>query len=366
MKKWLISILTTAVVLMLCTAAAMAAPQTVVLDEFGFRVDIPEEYLVYTRDIAEDDPKLSYIGFTKDDLISLFESSNIYINGVPDPVADEIIIAVTDVSLADFDGISEGLMESLADAFVEEYTAAGINVINCEIVAHLQTKYIRFCYQNTANSVYGVQYYTVKNGHAIFITLNSYLETLNDQQEATIKAVADSAVYTRTAAETVAVETEPFFYQHADTGVSFIVPANWLQQEVSPDKKYVKAEFIESTDRACTIMYNFADVWEQLSALEKLYCSRSDFNNSIYTLADVGEMLGVPESEVSMVEYNGIQYFCGVMSRTVSQDGLNIPVTMTTLVHFRNGMYYMMQFSGDETHPLYGDFEKLLSSVQIP
>lgn len=161
-------------------------------------------------------------------------------------------------------------------------------------------------------------------------------------------------------------EANSFNYIDNDSGVTFTVPANWKQAELSKDREYIDVKFASTEEDGCIILYGSADLWEQMSAADKIGVTRSDLSSANITKSDIAEMYGVSEDKVSTVTYNGIQYFKWEMNITTDLFGVDLGVSMTMLFYIDNGWMYMFEFSGTNTHKLYADFESLLESVKYP
>ena len=62
----------------LFSVSALAASKSYYLDELGMSIDIPSDYVVFTRDIKANDPNLRAYGLTKDGMSSLMLERSIY------------------------------------------------------------------------------------------------------------------------------------------------------------------------------------------------------------------------------------------------------------------------------------------------
>ena len=57
--------------LCLFSVSASAAGSTYYLSELGMHIDLPEDYIVFTRDTPADDPNFILYGISKEDMDSL-------------------------------------------------------------------------------------------------------------------------------------------------------------------------------------------------------------------------------------------------------------------------------------------------------
>lgn len=347
--------------------SVFAASNTYDLDELELQVTIPNGYSVITRDTPASDPIFSDLGTTKSALISQFESSNIYLNAVSDTYNEEVVVTMMENSLTNFSLLSDTALNTLASALVNQYTDYGINVSTYDIYQHSQAKFVRLYFTDTGKTVHGLQYYTIYDGKAMNFTMRSYEGSLSSRQETAIKTIVDSIKYDNAPPVTDQGEdTNSFVHTDTDSGVTFTVPANWKQEAFSKDREFIDVKFVSTKEDGCTMIYGSTDMWEQMSASDRIGYTRSDINNSAFTKSDIAAMYNTTADKISTVTYNGIQYFKGETNYTSDAYGVDITVKMTQLVYIDNGWMYMFQFGGTSTHKLYSDFESLLKSVQYP
>ncbi len=372
MKKFLrfLSIQTlilTLVISALCPTPVHAASSTHKLSELELEVTIPSGYSVITRNTSSSDPIFRELGTTKSALIGQFETNNIYLTAVSDTRNEEIVVTMTENNLSNFSLLSDTVLNTLASTLTNQYADYGITVLNCEVYQHSQAKFIRINFTDADNTVHGLQYYTIYNGRAMNFTMRSYEGSISSRQETTIKTIVDSIKYDK--APPVSEEgedTNRFIYTDTDSGVTFAVPANWQQKELSKDREFIDVKFVSTKEDGCIIIYGSTDVWGQMSPLDRIGYTRSDLNNSAFTKSDIEEMLGTTADNISVVTYNGVQYYKGEFTGSQEAYGIDFSLTMTQLIYVDNGWMYMFQFGGTSTHKLYSDFESLLDSVQYP
>lgn len=346
---------------------ALAVVDTYELSELELEVTIPSEYTVITRDISASDPIFSELGITKSDLISQFEASNIYLNALSHTYNEEIVVTMVENSLSNFNSLSDTTLNILISTLIKQFTNYGINVSKYEIYQHSQAKFVRLYFTDAANTVHGVQYYTIYDGKAMNFTMRSYTGSLSSRQETTIEAVVESIEYDNALSSTDSSEdTNSFIYTDTDSGVTFTLPANWKQEEFFKDREFIDAKFVSTQEDDCIIIFGSTDMWDQMSVSERSGYIREDLNNSFFTKSDIAEMYNTTADKISVVTYNGIQYYKGEITQSFDAYGLDISLTMIQLIYIDNGWMYTFQFGGTSEHKLYSDFESLLNSVQYP
>lgn len=344
-----------------------AASNSYDLDKLELQVTIPTGYSVITRDTPASDPIFNDLGTTKSALIGQFESSNIYLNAISDTYNEEVVVTMMENSISNFSLLSDTALNALASTVVNQYTDYGINVSKYDIYQHSQAKFIRLYFTDAGKTVHGLQYYTIYDGKAMNFTMRSYEGSLSTRQETVIKTIVDSIKYDKAPPVTDQGEdTNSFVHTDTDSGVTFTVPANWKQEAFTKEREFIDVKFVSTKEDGCTMIYGSTDMWEQMSASEKIGYTRSDINNSVITKSDIAEIYGTTADKISVVTYNGIQYYKGELTSSQEVYGVDFSITMTELVYIDNGWMYMFQFSGTSTHKLYSDFESLLNSVQYP
>lgn len=369
MKRIFSIILLLTIAISISTTAYAASSKTYILDDLGMSIDIPSEYVVFTRNISDNDPNLSIYGLNKDDISELMESGNIFLNAWDDVVNFEIIVTMIDSPISDFNLMSDTMLNTLASSFKTEYANSGVTVEKYEIYQHDQAKFIKIYINqpNGTDKAYGLQYYTVYDNKAINVTMHSYSGKIDSEKESILKSIVSTVHFDKSPMlpETVA-ETNSFVYKDKETGCEFTVPANWSQESLSQDREFLDVKFTSNKDQGLSILYGSSDIWAEMSSSERKGLSRSDVNGSMFSSEEWAEIMGVDQSKVSTVSYGGKEYYKYVLTSTSSTYGINIDVTMTCLMRIENGYAYTFQFSGDSKNAYHKDFESLVGSVKYP
>lgn len=367
MRKAFLVFWTVILLLSQFAVSAFAASNTYYLDELGLELTIPSGYSTITKDTPASDPIFAKYGTTKDALISNFESNHIYLNAVSDSYNEEIVVTMVSSSVTDFAALSDTTLKNIATSLENEYATYGIVLSSYEIYQSSQNNFILLSAHSIDLSVHIVQYYTIYNGKAMNFTMRSYEGGVSLRQKIAIKSTVDSIKYDATpSTPNTTPDMDPFIYTDTDTGVKFTVPANWIQQELSKEREFLDVKFASQKDSGCTILYGSTDVWSKMSASEKVGLTRSDINNSAFTLSEIAEMYNTVAYKITSVTYNGKQYYQSTNEVTTNAYGMDITITLTQLTCFENGWMYTFQLSETGTHSLYGDFQKLMKSVEFP
>lgn len=367
------------VVIVLCVG--MISPTKVFADETTYRLEdleleitIPSGYSAITKDTPDNAPIFSEIGMTKSDYISFMESGSCYMDVFSDDFTEEIVVTMQPNDFPDFNSLSDDDLSVLAEKFMDVDLSSDygydMKYFDYKIYEHSQTKFIIEYFTDSANSVYGLQYYTIYEDKAMNFTLRSYTGPISETQEKWMKKLVDNVKFD---GEYVnfghGQEIEESNYIDAVSGVKFTVPENWVEQEISKEAEFVNAKYGYTLDVA-VFSFSSIDMWEQMSAAEKIGFDRSDINNSMFSMELIEEMFtathGITPKEIYQVTYNGKEYYEGVVTKNIESDGVTTEAEFTILLRFDNGWGYMFDFGQKKDANLHNDFEQIMNSVEYP
>ena len=349
-----------------------AATSVYEIDELGVSLSIPDNYSVITRETPASDPIFDTIGVSKSELISQFESTNIYLNAIPSYFGEEIVVTMTPNSISDFNNLSDTLLSSMASGIEDEYKSYNISVLDHETYNHRQAKFIKVHYKDTSQSAYGMQYYTVLDYKAMNFTLRSYDGDITSSQEKVIQSIVDSIAFdnapiiTRDSPEKDNANSgsTSTVYEDNEAGIEFTVPADWEEKSFSKPREYFDTKFASKKEAGLIILFGATDLWNKMPNNQKGGLTRDEIDDSMLSKSDIADILSLDSNSISDKTYNGIHYYESVTKQS-SEDFEGIKVTITHLIHIQNGWVYWFQFSGDQNNPYYSDFEGVLNSVII-
>lgn len=346
---------------------AFASSGTYTISELGLEITIPSEYRVITKDTPANASIFSDLGTTKADLIKQFEETKVYLNAIPDTLDEEVVVTMDTNIIDNFSALSDTSLKMFASSWVNEYEKMGIGVKKYDIYQHSQAKFVRVYFEDTANSVNGLQYYTIYNGKAMNFTMRSYSGEITAKQEKTIKTIVDSVKYDTPPVEIpVGAETEAFVYTDVDTNTKFTVPANWYEKELSKDREFIDVKFVSSKEEGMSIMYGSTDLWGMLTPEEKIGSSRSDIENSAFEISDIATLYGIDENLITKQVYNGKEHFQATVKQNTELYGATFTSEITMAIRIENGWGYSFQFTGTTDNEYFEDFQKLLNTVEYP
>lgn len=238
--------------------SAIASTDTYQIKELDLSVSIPNIYTVFTRNTKSNDPNFADFGLKKGDLQTYFETNNIYLNAISNYFNEEIVVTMSTAEspISDLNLFSSTELNIWFSTLKEQYEAFGVSVSDMSIYNHYQAKFIKIYFNEVSTSTYGLQYYTIYNNRAMNFTLRSYSKEIKPIQETTMKTIIDSIEY-NTLPKTIEKQeiTKSFTYLDNDTGVTFEVPQNWVQHELSEEREVIDVSFISNEESGLMIFY---------------------------------------------------------------------------------------------------------------
>lgn len=346
---------------------ARAASDRYSVPEMDLSLTVPSDYLVFSRGTDKNDPALSALDISWEELLDKLSERNIYLNAVRPDGSEEIVVTMSESDIRDLNGMGDTAMQMLASSFQDGYAEAGYSITAYDIYRHSQLEFIRIFFHSTDKTTYCLQYYTVYNGQTMNFTLRSYGAPISGTQEKTMGKIVDSIHLNHyVPAEKTAGETPAFTHRDPDNGTTFTVPANWTTQELSEEEEAagVDVQFSCAEDPGLMIVYLSADLMEELPFYGKLFLNRETVEAlSASVIAELPQKYGALESSLHKKTYNGSEYDIFTIPYTAEVYGAAFSVIATVAVHIENGWIHMFLFLGETTNPHYPEFEQLLSSV---
>lgn len=346
----------------------VADVRTYTLEALDMSVSIPANLVTFTRDMDAKDPNLAAYGFTKDHLYSIFLLQNIYLNAWNDAMNFEVVITMSDSIVDDFNLLSEPMLFGLIRSGESERAAYGLTLQKMEIHQHAQAKFIKI-YQKLLQKdteIHILQYYTSYAGKAINITMRSMSDVATTAREALIQRIVDSAAFGTAPQhrELVSLSTGTTIHTDPKTGTKFTVPANWMEQPLLKERKYIDIKFVAVKDEGVSILYGSQDLWSQLPPIQQWLNPRSSIDNTLATEEFISEMYGTLPNQITTVSYGGVEYFKIETMTTEDILGIDLPIKMTHFLFIDQGYMYNFYFSGTSDSAYYKDLEALLESVE--
>jgi hypothetical protein len=169
------------------------------IDDLESTVRIPADLIEFKRPVEPDDPNLAFFNLQKEWVDDYFEENDIYLNAVAKSTLYEYFISMKTgpaiTAIGDFTGSSDAVLQALIDSSGSLYTNSSETYTKSEIYRNDSAAYIKSYSEKTENDQkqYSVSYFTVTDGKAITIYLNSYFTAATPAMEEILTNIVDSA-----------------------------------------------------------------------------------------------------------------------------------------------------------------------------
>ena len=344
-----------------------------VLKDLGMRMEIPSEFVVFTRDTDADDPNLSAQGLTEEGLSSFMEEEHIYLDAWDENINYEIIVSKESSPIPNYAQFNDAELNVLLSFFEDKFTAAGDDFIGAGIYRHKQTPFMKIyaSVSDDEGTTYTLEYHTVHDNQAINIVLYSYIGKINSDMEALMQTIIDSVYFDASLrGRRLIKKTESFLYADPESGLSFTVPECWIESPQFADPEYVNVAFESIREDGLYILFGREDMlseknWDG-SKLARIITPRASLDQSSLTEYDLASSLGCSEEDISTFPYAGREYYVveSVLPLTVNSVTFTIPTTC--LIRCESGYMYMFFSTITKDSPHFTDLEQLVRSVEYP
>ena len=274
MKRSLRTVLISCLMCCLLPISVSAASSTYDVNEIGMHINLPSDYVVFTRDIHADDPNLSKYGFTKDKLLTHLQEANIYLDAWDEAVEHEIVIVMEEDLSGDYHQYSDTELTTMISSYGTGFADAGIQLIDSGIYRHSQAKFTKFSLSQTENgeALYVMQYHTIYDGKSIVVTLYSYCGEIDATEATAFQGMIDSIRFdAEPQLPPAPAQTEAFTYTDSKSGMTFSVPANWVEVPTkNEDPAFTSARFDSTEEAGLCIVFISTDLFEDEAFLAEL------------------------------------------------------------------------------------------------
>lgn len=156
----------------------------------------------------------------------------------------------------------------------------------------------------------------------------------------------------------------PLKYYDKDAGISFLVPAGWIEVPLSESRDILKAKFqTGDSEFPALLMYGNYDLWSELSDEEKKQIPRSQMNNDLFTEDDFGDLFGDIGADVTKVYFGEEPYYQVKTTLSKTINGVDVESDFYQVATIKNGWVFIFQFGGNHENYPYSDFRSLVASV---
>ena len=357
-------------VLTLCLFATAAAADTVeyALDDIGVTVSLPSDYIVFTRDMPEDHPGLAELGFTREEMLELLSSDGSFLDGFSPDYLYEMVVTATESPLPDLSTYGETSLEAFKTTFENRLVSQDANILGSEFIDHEQVRLFKldYSYQQDSATIYSTAYVTIYDGIAYTFGFNSFAGSM----PASFSELADNVVRGASfGSGSVPVQdftpTPAFTFNDPNSDASFTVPANWVENTDIELDSILSAQFNCLASTAVYIQYGNLDIWDDMTASERLGRTRDDFDSETITAGEMAELLDLSDDSVHKSLYGNKTYYTLTLDTSIEPDAA-ASMEINVAMYMRDGYLYYFQFIGDSESEYYSDFTSMLKSLKLP
>lgn len=208
---------------------------------------------------------------------------------------------------------------------------------------------------------------------SVSAAINPFESNLSDEDIfQKMQDLAQGSFYGNGVAPQIYPPSPSFTYKDSESGLSFTVPENWIESPMSEERTYIDAKFTSRIDDSICIVFCSENLYEseafqtELSLMEKLSISSQMIDNDFFSVAEIAEMYGCAEHEISLVSYGENDYYSAKVIATTTVDGTPLSVPMVSLLRLENGYMYYFQFVDYGEDMYFEDFKSLVSSAEYP
>ena len=162
--------------------------QTLNLNEKDLKMDISDEFTVFTRDNYVGNPNLNKFGLTEEFMKKVFENDEVYIDAINDKELEFLLFIEEDPYL-DINNLSNYEDEYLED-LISDYESVE-NILSASIYKN-NYKYLYLSQYN--GSFYSINYYTIVNGRGYKFRIQTIKE-IDETEELYLKNIVDSVEF---------------------------------------------------------------------------------------------------------------------------------------------------------------------------
>ena len=176
------------------------------LADINLQVSVPNDLVVFTRNVTSNNAYLDLVGTDDvEELRSLMNTNNIYLEIIPKDVAYEILVSgkKADSSSKNFNELSDTELTALFNEYVSSCdnisnSSVTENVLSSQITKEGDVTYFEVDVKSVSNNsvtVYLKKYYTVMMGQSITYSMQVNGKEVSDEQAAVLKDIVSTAQY---------------------------------------------------------------------------------------------------------------------------------------------------------------------------
>lgn len=203
MKKKLITILLTSMIILTTTVTALCATKEYKISAINLILNVSDELYAVTRNVSTGSPALDILKTDAIKLQNLYLQNDIYLDVFPEDLSYEILVTAVAANsqVADYNIASDDYFTDYMEQIRNGYNSEDDILIDISLYENATTKYIHTYSHNKKSdiSVYVSKYHTVMNGFSydFIIQTNDIEINENDKMNQQFLEIIDSAQFTQ-------------------------------------------------------------------------------------------------------------------------------------------------------------------------
>ena len=168
------------------------------IPEVSLNMVIPDNYMVVTREIRDDDPIIAQFGIDRETILNSLLERNMYVDALDFAANNEFYVACKPSNIESYGDVDNSSLEEAIESLKQTMKDNGVEVIKAELYLTDQTKWLyRKAVTGTGNdTLYQIVYYTVENSVAYNVAMESYGVDFSPEQETLFRNIVDHCEFT--------------------------------------------------------------------------------------------------------------------------------------------------------------------------
>ncbi|MBR4177810.1 MAG: hypothetical protein IKR57_00505 [Bacilli bacterium] len=159
------------------------------VEELNYKIDINDnDYMVFTRDNIENNQELSILNLTPEQMNTIMQNGNIYIDIIDRDLKYEIVMVVLNTGILDtknFSNYSDEMLETAAKSYANTVGSEKYSVYKAN------HNYVVIDYYDSKTKYYIINYYTVVNGKGYNFQMQK-TSAFTNGEKSSLKSMVDT------------------------------------------------------------------------------------------------------------------------------------------------------------------------------
>ena len=144
---------------------------TVNIPSVGMNIELPQDAYILTKDISPDDPALTAVKLTKQDVEKSFTENNTAIRAFANDFSYDVIVTIFENdrtrAIGDLSSLEQKEMDNIVEELMKNEYAKGNSIVTYNDVMYVN---LDMEYSSGDTHIYGMQEYTIVGGYNVIIT----------------------------------------------------------------------------------------------------------------------------------------------------------------------------------------------------